>query len=75
MSALDRSVCFICEISLNEGEIKIVKEKGVKNLQKCSAKRQNEEHQCFLKDLKQVTIHNACHKRYINERMIAARCV
>lgn len=72
MSALDRSVCFICEISLNEGEIKIVKEKGVKNLQKCSAKRQNEEHQRFLKDLKQVTIHNACHKRYINERMIAA---
>ncbi|KAF5302342.1 hypothetical protein FQA39_LY10381 [Lamprigera yunnana] len=48
MSASDLSVCFICENSLNEGEIKIVKEKGVTNLIKCSAKRQNREHELFF---------------------------
>lgn len=72
MSAFDLEICFICKQSLNEGEILVVKERGVKKFQEVSVKRKNPQHQYFLSGLSQVNVHKACQKSYTNERMIAA---
>lgn len=72
MSAFGIEICFICEQSLNEGEILVVKERGVKRLQEVSSRRKNPQHQRFLSGLSQIKVHKACQKSYTNERMIAA---
>lgn len=65
-------VRFICDKTLSEGEVIVVKERGVKTLQACSVKRQNKNHQRFLAKLTTMTVHTACKKHYINEKLILA---
>ena len=45
---MDVNICFICELSLSEGDIVVVKEQGVKKLQEVSGKRKNPQHQRFF---------------------------
>ncbi len=72
MSEPKVEVCFICDLNLSEGDTVVVKKKGVETLKKCSLKRKNPSDQRFFKGLEQVTVHRACQKSYINEKMIDA---
>lgn len=66
------STCFICGLSLQEGEIVLVKERGVQTLRSSSAALKNSENERLLRHLKQIYIHTACQKRYNNTKLIKA---
>lgn len=67
-------LCFICEKTLSESDVVVVKERGVKTLLKSSELRGNRAHTRILRTLSSVTVHGACQKNYINEKLIAAYC-
>ncbi|CAG9814961.1 unnamed protein product [Phaedon cochleariae] len=71
-SSTEAGLCFICQNSLAEGEVNVVKAKGVARLLDSSVKRKKSADEQFLKNLKQVTVHSACQKKYNNEGMIKA---
>ena len=56
------NLCFICNDSLNEGEVVVVKKRGIQTLSESSVKRQNPIHKRLLRDLTEVTVHSACQK-------------
>lgn len=49
-------MCFICEESLSEGEITLVKERGVNRLREASVKREIHAHSLLLTKLKEVRV-------------------
>ncbi|GBM91682.1 hypothetical protein AVEN_79275-1 [Araneus ventricosus] len=58
--------------SLSEGEVVIVKERGIKTLIKSSDNRKLQANERLLKTLTVVSVHNACQKKYDNPKLIAA---
>jgi len=63
--------CFICETKLSEGAICVVKERGLNTFREFSVKR-NDNKISLLKGLASVVVHDACRKRYTNEKYIAS---
>lgn len=69
------SVYFICQNNLSVGELTIVetvKEKEVGMLFESCMKRKNANHTRWLENLKEVTVHTVCKKRYSNPKLISA---
>lgn len=64
--------CFICHLSLLEGKVVIVKQKGILTLIEASEKRGLRENKKFLLTRSEVPVHDACRKRYTAEKNIAA---
>lgn len=64
--------CFICEESLAEREVAVVKKRGVATLLASSVKRKKPEHQRLLEGVEEITVHTACQKNYNNEKLILA---
>lgn len=65
-------MCFICEKTLSESDVAVVKERGVKTLLKSSELQGYRAHTRILRTICSVTVHAACQKNYINEKLIAA---
>lgn len=65
-------VCFICRTTLDEGQVTVVKKRGVTSLIEVSVKRALKENQQFLQDLDEVTVHDLCRKRYSVQSNILA---
>lgn len=63
--------CFICDKDLNDGTVKLVKEKGIETLRDAS-KRRIDGKGAVLAGKKSINVHQGCQKSYINERMISA---
>lgn len=66
------STCFICGLSLQEGETILVKEKGVQTLRLSSTALKNSDNELLLRHLKHICIHTSCKKRYNNPKLIKA---
>lgn len=66
------STCFICSLSMEEGEIVLVKEKGVQTVRASSVALKNVENERLLKHLNQIHVHTACQKRYNNQKLMKA---
>src|SRR5436190_24312652 len=64
--------CFICHSILSEGEVTILKERGIKTLINSSAKRKLPAHEQLLKTVNAVSVHIACQKKYNQPKLIAA---
>lgn len=64
--------CFICDKDLNDGTVKLVKEKGIETLRDAS-KRRIDGKGAVLAGKKSINVHQGCQKSYINERMISAQ--
>lgn len=72
MSELPPSdVCFMCREVLGEGTV-TVKKRGIQTLIKVSQKRGLEGNMRFLCNLNEVTVHDACRKRYTVESNVKA---
>lgn len=65
-------VCFICRGTLEEGTVIIVKKRGIISLINASVKRGLQENKSFLQKLEEVTVHDACRKRYTVESNVEA---
>ncbi|KAG5872122.1 hypothetical protein JTB14_013442 [Gonioctena quinquepunctata] len=63
--------CFICGDILQESEVIEVKEKGLETFRQSSIKRKDNKYK-LLVGLKSIVVHDACRKRYNNEKLIAA---
>ncbi|GBP75084.1 Mariner Mos1 transposase [Eumeta japonica] len=67
--------CFICCNILQESEVIEVKEKELETFRQSSIKRKDNKYK-LLVGLKSIVVHDACRKRYNNEKLIAAaHCV
>lgn len=66
------STCFICGESLREGDVVLVKEKGVQTLRASSAALKNRDNECLLRRVTEICVHSACQKRYNHPKVIAA---
>lgn len=64
--------CFICEESLSDREVTVVKKRGVATLLASSIKRRKPEHQLLLGGVEEITVHSACQRSYNNEKLISA---
>lgn len=64
--------CFICNETLTEGEVILVKQRGVKTLLSCSVTLKNREHERLLKEVHEISVHRACQKSYTNPKLITA---
>ncbi|KAG5869947.1 hypothetical protein JTB14_026234 [Gonioctena quinquepunctata] len=69
--ASDEVNCFICGDILQESEVIEVKEKGLETFRQSSIKRKDNKYK-LLVGLKSIVVHDACRKRYNNEKLIAA---
>ncbi|CAG4974224.1 unnamed protein product [Colias eurytheme] len=67
-------VCFVCRLALKEGDstVVIVKKRGIQTLINSSVVRGLKEDELFLKKLDEVSVHNACRKRYTARHNIDA---
>ena len=65
-------ICFICRSTLEEGKVIVVKKRGILSLIEVSVKRGLLQNQQFLQELNEVTVHDACRKRYTVEGNVAA---
>ncbi|KAG5890230.1 hypothetical protein JTB14_028771 [Gonioctena quinquepunctata] len=63
--------CFIFGDILQESEVIEVKEKGLETFRQASIKRKDNKYK-LLVGLKSIVVHDACRKRYNNEKLIAA---
>ena len=70
--ATSSDICFICEHTLNEGVLVIVKERGMKTIKESSVERNDGKSERFLKGLLSGVVHDSCWKNYTNEKLIAA---
>lgn len=65
-------LCFICKETLSEGEVRLVKERGVKTLLASSISLKNIENQRLLKCVNEIYVHSACQIKYNNPKLIKA---
>lgn len=64
--------CFICCNTLEEGKVVVVKKRGICSLIEVSEKRGLLLNKRFLQALDEVSVHDACRKRYTVESNVAA---
>ncbi|CAG9765012.1 unnamed protein product [Ceutorhynchus assimilis] len=57
-------VCFVCREDFDTGPIVIIKERGIRALIEVSQKHGLTENKNFLQNCNQVSVHDACKKRY-----------
>ena len=70
--ASSMSECFICKNSLDEGEVSVVKRKGINRFKDSSVKRGKHASVLLLQNFQEITVHSACQKMYNDEKMILA---
>ncbi|CAL1265663.1 unnamed protein product [Larinioides sclopetarius] len=65
-------LCFICKETLSEGQVRLVKERGIKTLLASSISLKNIENQRLLKSVNEIYVHSACQIKYNNPKLIKA---
>lgn len=71
-SGVSGDLCFVCRDSLNEGEVTLVKERGVRTLLASSISLKNQANIKLLQNVAEISLHSACQKRYNNPKLIKA---
>ena len=58
--------CFICRCPLEDESVVVIKKHGIQSLVAISVKRGLQKNAQFLEKLNEVSVHDACMKRYNN---------